>query len=201
MIRLMKMAHHFKKNKWILLILLVPFVSILLIIQFRHVYIPTNQEIIENIKNTDGYMSNVEYVIQNSRGEYKESVNLYYSRQNETRLEFENNEVKIYNDEVTSVHEDNYSYEIARDFDMFYPLAFIHSILQSEINEINDGTEEWGDINYLEVDLSLNNKNRHISKAKVYINKEDKTPILTKLYDDQGKERVTIKYNDFKYIE
>lgn len=201
MIRLMKMADHFKKNKWILLILLVPFVSILLIIQFRHVYIPTNQEIIENIKNTDGYMSNVEYVIQNSRGEYKENVNLYYSRQNQTRLEFENNEVKIYNNEVTSVQKDDYSYEIARDFDMFYPLAFIHSILQSEINEINDGTEEWGDINYLEVDLSLNNKNRHISKAKVYINKEDKTPILTKLYDDQGKERVTIKYNDFKYIE
>jgi outer membrane lipoprotein-sorting protein len=197
----MKMADHFKKNKWILLILLVPFVSILLIIQFRHVYIPTNQEIIENIKNTDGYMSNVEYVIQNSRGEYKENVNLYYSRQNQTRLEFENNEVKIYNNEVTSVQKDDYSYEIARDFDMFYPLAFIHSILQSEINEINDGTEEWGDINYLEVDLSLNNKNRHISKAKVYINKEDKTPILTKLYDDQGKERVTIKYNDFKYIE
>lgn len=201
MVRLMKIADHFKKNKWILLILLVPFVSILLIIQFRHVYIPTNQEIIENIKNTDGYMSNVEYVIQNSRGEYQESVDLYYSKQNQTKLEFANNKVKTYKNEVITVHENDYSYEIASDFDMFYPLAFIHSILQSEINEIYDGTEEWGDINYLEVDLSLNNKNKHISKAKVYINKEDKTPILTKLYDDQGKERVMIKYNDFKYIE
>lgn len=201
MAREKKLAKYLKKIKWVLLILLVPFISIFLIIQFRHVYMPTNEEIVESLINTKGYTTKAEYIIKNSRGEYKEETSMYYSKENGMRLEFGENRIKIYKNGIISIQENEYKYELNGDFDSLYPMGFVQNILGYEIEDIKEGSEEWGEIKYIEINVNIPSKNRHISRAKVYINKEDKAPIVTKIYDDENNERVIIKYKEFENLK
>lgn len=201
MARLEKIAKHLKKIKWVLLILLVPFISILLIIQFRHTYVPTNEEIVEAVVNAKGYSTKAEFIINNSRGEYKDETSMYYSRDDGMRLEYGEDRIKIYKNGIISVQESDYKYELNGDFDLLYPLGFVQNILGYEIKDIKEGAEEWGEIKYLEIDVEIPSKNKHISKAKIYVNKEDKVPILTKIYDDEDNDRVMIIYKEFEYLK
>jgi len=201
MARLEKIAKHLKRIKWVLLILLVPFISILLIIQFRHIYVPTNEEIVEAVVNAKGYSTKAEYIINNSRGEYRDKTSMYYSREDGMRLEYGEDRTKIYKNGIISIEENDYKYELNGDFDLLYPLGFVQNILGYEIKDIKEGSEEWGEMKYLEIDVDIPSKNKHISKAKIYINKEDKVPILTKIYDDENNERVMIIYKEFEYLK
>ena len=53
----------------------------------------------------------------------------------------------------------------------------------------------------MEIYINLSSKNKHLSKAIVYINKEDKSPIITKIYNSDGEESVIIVYDKFEYLE
>ena len=53
-----------KKKIIIAVLLLIPFISILLVIVFRGVILPTNEEIIKSLKNIKYYEANVEYMHQ-----------------------------------------------------------------------------------------------------------------------------------------
>lgn len=191
-----------KERKGIfLLLLLIPFISIIIIICFRHNYMPTNEEIVEYMKNSRAYTSKVEYTIKNSKGEYTEDTNIYYCKDVGMRIEFGKDRVKIYKDGFISMQDKGDEYELEKDFDSLYPLAFINNLLMGEIEEVTEGSEEWGETKYLEVKINLSNINDHMIAAKVYINKEDKKPIVTKIYDKQGKVRVEILYKDFNYLK
>ena len=191
------------KGKYIVIstLLLVPFISIFLIIQFRHIFMPTNDEIIEYVMKSEGYRSDAEYTIINSKGKFEEEVTMYYKKNYGFRVEFPEERVKIYKDGYISIVENDYEYELNEGFDTLYPLGFVSNILKNEITEVNEGTEEWGDIKYLEICINLSIKNKHLCKAKVYINKEDKSPIVTKIYDSDGEESVIIVYDDFNYLD
>lgn len=201
MARVNKLAKYLKKSKKVLFILLVPFISIFLIIQFRHVYMPTNEEIVESLINTKDYCTRAEYIIKNSRGEHKEEIKMYYSKENGMKLEFGENRIKIYQNGIINIQENEYKYEVNDDFDTLYPMGFVQNILSYEIEDIKENSEEWGEIKYIEINVNIPSKNKHISKAKVYINKEDKTPIVTKIYDDENNERVIIKYKEFEDLK
>ena len=179
----------------LLLLLLIPFISIIAIIGFRHNYAPTNEEIIEYIKKSKAYTSKAEYKIKNSKGEYKEDTNIGM------RIEFGQDRIKIYKDGYISMQDKGGKYELEKDFDSLYPLSFVSNLLCGDIEEINEGAEEWGDIQYLEIKVNLSNINDHMTSAKIYINKEDKTPIVTKIYDKDGKSRVDIVYKEFNYLK
>lgn len=185
----------------ILFLLLIPFISILAIIMFRHNYAPTNEEIIECVKTSKAYTSKAEYVIKNSKEEYKEDTSIYYCKDVGMRIEFGEDRVKIYKDGYISMQDKRDKYELEKDFDALYPLAFVNNLLNGEIKEVNEGSEEWGDTKYLEVEVNLSNINDHMTSAKVYINKEDKKPILTRIYDKNGKSRVDILYKEFNYLK
>ena len=201
MTNLAKAANNLKRSRWVLLILLILFVSVLLIIEFRHIYTPTNEEIIESILKVNAYTANAEYSIKNSRGEYKEEVSMCYSKEDGMRLRFSNDRIKVYKDNNIYIKDNDCEYDIDRNFDSFYPLGFVQDILGYEIIDIMDGTEDWGELEYLEVDINISSKNKHLSKARLYINKEDKVPILIKIYDADEKERVIITYKEFQYLK
>lgn len=188
-------------KKWIFLLLLIPFVSIILVIIFRHNYYPSNEEIIENVKNTNAYMANAKYTIENSRGKYEENTKIYYSKNYGMRIEFGTDRIKLYRDSTIDMTDKGDKYELDGQFDKLYPLAFINELLSNNIQEIREGAEEWGDTKYLEITLNLPYKNNHMTSAKLYINKEDNTPIIAKIRDINGEDRVTIAYTDFKYMK
>ena len=190
------------KNKKVLLLLLflIPFISIVIAIIFRHVYIPTNDEVIEYVRNAKIYSSKAKYSVKNSKGEYEEECNIYYCKNQGMRIEFKEDRVKIYKDGFISMNDSGDKYEIDENFDEVYPLAFMNSLLSNNIVDTKEGSEEWGDTKYIEVDIELPFKNNHINLAKLYINKSTKKPIVTKVYDINNKEKLDIIYDDFKYL-
>ena len=188
------------KNKRILLLLFVPFISIIMVIIFRNVSNPTNTEIVEYLKESKMYSCKVKYIVKNDKGEYTEESKLYYCKNKGMRIEFEEDRVKIYRDGFISMNDSGYEYEINENLDRVYPLAFVNNILDNNIISIEEGTEEWGDTKYIEVNLQLNFKNNHMNLAKLYINKDTKSPIVTKVYDINNKEKLEIIYEDFKYL-
>ena len=67
-----------KKKIIIILLLAVPFISILFIIFFRGVLMPSNEEIIEGLKNINAYEAKVKYVMKNDKGEEIEETKQKY---------------------------------------------------------------------------------------------------------------------------
>ncbi|MBE6047688.1 MAG: hypothetical protein E7213_04660 [Clostridium sp.] len=191
----------FKDKKYILLLLLIPFISIIMVIAFRNVYNPTNEEIIDKLKDAKMYSCTVKYLVNNDKGEYEEQSKLYYCKDKGMRIEFENDRVKIYKDGFISMNDRGYEYQIDENLDKVYPLAFMNSILSNNIVKIQEGSEEWGDAKYIEVEIELPFKNNHMNFAKLYINKNTKSPIITKIYDMNNKEKMQIIYDDFKYLD
>lgn len=190
-----------KFKKWAFLLLVIPFISIIIVVIFRHSYLSTNDEIIEEVRNAENYTSKAEYKIKNSRGEYKENTTIYYSKEQGMRIEFEEDRVKIYNGESIKINDNGYEYELKGDFDQLYPLAFINNLLLNKIQYIEDGSEDWGEVQYIEIGIELPFKNNHMTYAKLFINKKDKVPIVAKVYDVNKEERVTIIYKDFEYLK
>ena len=184
--------------RWIFFTL-IPIITIIIIIQFRRIVMPTNEEIIQYIKNVNSYSTKIEYTIRNSKGNYVEEVEAKYNKGNGMTVIFPDNKIKIYKDEFISINEKNLEYDLNSDSDLLFPLGFINKILEGNISNIDEKTEEWGDIKYLDIDIELDSKNNHMKKIKVYINKGDKTPILIKVFDKDNCEKVTIKFKDFNF--
>lgn len=184
------------------ILVLIPIFVILLIVLCRHVIMPSNEDIVNDLKNTKCYSSKVEYSFINSRSESKESTMQYYSFGKGSRIEFNDGyrRVKVYKGgEIKVQGDDEEEYTLDKDIDVIYPLAFIENILSnSQSSDIKEVKAEWGDGIYLQVDIEYNNKNKHLNKAEFYIDKNKRVPVLLKIFDDSNKERILITYKDFK---
>jgi hypothetical protein len=108
-------------KKWAFLLLLIPFISIIIVVIFRNSYFPTNDEIIEDVKNAENYTSKVEYQVKNARGEYREDTTIYYSKEQGMRIEFKEDRVKIYKSDSININDNGYEYELKGDL-----INFIH---------------------------------------------------------------------------
>lgn len=191
------------KSKMLLsTLLLIPVITILAIVLFRKMLIPTNDEIINNVKNIKEYSTGVEYSFKNSRGEIKELTTQYYSSNKGLRIEFgqDKKTVKVYNGGQIQVKDFNgEEFQLDENMDVIYPLASINNIFSTKIiGEIKEIPKEWDDGNYLEVNLKYDMNNKHFEEGKFYIDKKTKSPILLKIFDINGVERVIITYKDFK---
>lgn len=185
---------------WILV--LIPIFIIGVVIVGRKIATPSNEKIIENLQNTKNYSCSVEYTFVNSKDEYKENTMQYYSADNGMRIEFqdEGGRVKVYKgSEIQMKEENGQDYTVDKNIDEIYPLAFMENILDKSICK---GMEvinpEWSDKEYIKVNIDYPNGNKHLDKAEFYVDKKTKCPVLLKISDDAGKERIVISYKDFK---
>lgn len=188
-----------KKKILAVLLMIIPFISIILVISFRHVAEPTNEEILEHVKNMKRYDTIAEYTITNTRGTYNEKTKVLFCDDHGIRIDFGEELTKFYNeDKVTMVYNKKQEkYEIKRDLDNLYPLGVMNEIFKNPVLEVSEGQEEWGDLKYLKVDFDLITNNNHLDKATLYINKSKKEPLLIKIFDNEDKERVKIEYREF----
>ncbi|MBB6625130.1 germination lipoprotein GerS-related protein [Clostridium gasigenes] len=194
-----------KKKVLITLLLCIPFISIILVIMFRLTVVPTNEEVISQLKEITCYKTNVEYITNNSRGEEKEETTQYYSEDKGARIDFGIDRIKFYKDGNIRV-EDNISnkeYNVEADLDKLHSLAFMKNLLSYPIEEgsIKEGQEEWGEKKYIELTLELFLENDHLDKAKVFIDKKEKTPIGAIIYDKEGNDRLRIIYKNFEKLK
>lgn len=194
-----------KKKIIIAVLLLIPFISILLAVLFRGVIMPTNEEIIKSLKEIKYYEANVEYIIKNTRGEEREETKQYYSIDDGVRVEFGEEIIKTYKkDGITVVNNiSNENYVIDNSMDILHPIAFVNKILSFPIktDSLIEDQEEWGDTIYIQLDVELFLNNAHLDKARIFIDKKNKTPIGIIVYDQLGNDTVRIIYKDFKKLK
>lgn len=192
----------FGKKLFIGILIFTPIVIILLVILFRNVVTPSNESIINNLKNMKFYSSKVNYIFKNSKSQFEEDTIQYYSFDKGSRIEFQdgNGRVKVYNGGEIKVEESSEGeYSLNKDIDTIYPLAFIGKILSNSENiQIKEVKNEWGDSIYLKVDIKYDVKNKYLSKAEFFVDKNKGVPVLLKILDDENKERIIITYKDFK---
>ena len=192
----------FNKKVIIGILVFIPIFVILLIILCRDAITPSNQDIINELKNTKCYSSKVEYVFKNSKSQFEESTMQYYSFNKGSRIEFKDGyeRVKVYKGEEIKVEGNaDEEYILDKDIDIIHPLAFIENVLSNpQDGEIKEVKAEWGEGIYLQVDINYNSENKHLNKAEFYIDKDKKVPVLLRILDDNNKERVVISYKDFK---
>ena len=194
-----------KKKIIITLLLIVPFISIFLVVIFRGVLSPNNEEIIRDLKNIKCYETKVEYIVKNSKGEEREDTVQYYSKDEGVRVEFDDNKIKLYKSDGIHVKDNSSTgeYVIESDMDILHSMAFINKILSYPLksDSIKEGQEEWGDKIYIQVDTELFLNNEHFNSARIFINKKTKTPIGIIIYDKDGNDSVRIIYEDFKIVK
>lgn len=187
---------------WIILTLLtIPILILVIIIFFRHSYVLTNEEVVERIKNTPMYKSEIEYIVKNSRSEYSENIRLLYYKNMGLRIEFEKDRVKVYKNGQIFVEENGNKYEANKGVDEVYPLADVNNILSNEVLTIEEGKEEWGDKIYIKVIVKLPFENEHMEYACIFLDKENQIPLMTQIYDVKDNERIRITYKTFKKLK
>lgn len=197
-----------KLEKWIMkkkiltiIFFFIPIIILILMVLLRYNLVTSNEEIIKNLKDIKYYSSEVEYLFKNSKSEFSEKTIQYYSKESGRRIEFQDEykRVKVYNGAEIKVECNQEEFILDKDIDTLYPLAFIDNVLSNPIvGDIKEVKTDWGDNYYLEVDIKYNSKNKHLNKAKFYVDKNRRTPVLLKILDDTNKERVIVKYKDFK---
>lgn len=194
-----------KKKILTLVLFLLPLASIILVVIYRMTAEPSNNKVIDSLRNIEMYKSDVDYIIKNSRGTEKESTTQYYSSQKGKRIDFEEDRSKIYLEDKIIIKDNisNKTYEVEEKIDYFHKIAFLDVLLSSPITseEIKVGQEEWGDTEYIQIDCDLILTNDHLNTAKIFIDKNNKTPIGVIVYDKEGKERVRIVYTNFEKLK
>ncbi|WP_195963883.1 germination lipoprotein GerS-related protein [Clostridium cuniculi] len=194
-----------KKKIIITLLLIIPFISIFLVVIFRGILSPSNEDIIRDLKNIKCYETKVEYIVKNSKGEERESTVQYYSKEEGVRVEFDDDKVKLYKSYGIHVRDNSSTgeYVIESDMDILHSMAFMNKILSYPLksDSIKEGQEEWGDKIYIQVDTELFLNNEHFNSARIFINKKTKTPIGIVIYDKDGNDSVRIIYEDFKIVK
>ena len=194
-----------KKKIIITLLLIIPFISIFLVVIFRGIISPNNEEIIRELKNIKCYETKVEYIVKNSKGEEREDTVQYYSKDKGVRVEFKDDKIKLYKEDGIHVKDNSSTgeYVIESDMDILHSMAFMNKILSYPLksDSIKEGQEEWGDTIYIQVDTELFLNNEPFNSARIFINKKTKTPIGIVIYDKDGNDSVRIIYEDFKIVK
>lgn len=177
-----------------------PIIIILLIIVFRNAVTPSNESIINDLKNVKYYSCKVNYIFKNSKSQFEEDTVQYYGFNKGSRIEFNDGRVKVYNGGEIKVEENREGeYILNKDIDIIYPLAFIGNVLaNTENTEVKEVKNEWNDSIYLQVDITYNVNNKHLNKAEFFVDKNKGVPVLLKILDANNEERIIITYKDFK---
>ncbi len=145
------------------------------------------------------YDTIAEYTISNNRATYNEKTKILFFDDHGFRIDFGEELTKLYYEDkiVMAYNKKNEKYEVKRDLDSLYPLGVMSEIFKNPVLEVSEGQQEWGDLQYLKVDFDLITNNNHLDKATLYIDKSKKQPLLIKIYDNKGSERVKIEYREF----
>ena len=194
-----------RKKIIITLLLIIPFISIVLVVIFRGVLSPNNEEIIRDLKNIKCYETKVEYIVKNSKGEEREETTQYYSKDDGVRIEFADEKVKLYKSDGIHVKDNSSTgeYIVDNEMDILHSMAFMNKILSYPLKSesVKEGQVEWGVIIFIQVDTELFLNNEHFNSARIFINKKTKTPIGIIVYDKDGNDSMRIIYEDFKILK
>ena len=73
--------------------------------------------------------------------------------------------------------------------------------MKNKVLNISEDSEEWGEIEYINIEMLLKGNNENINKANLYIDKKNKVPIMIRVFDRNNKLRIVIKFEEFQYLD
>ena len=157
----------------------------------------------DHLRFIERYSTEVDYLVINPKGQYREKAMLFYSSKAGHRLELGEERVLLYKKEGITVQDlkNNKSYELKSDYDEFYRWAFIREFITLIYTneEVKIYSQEKEGKNYLFIELYIPGGNKHIHKGILQVNKETKAPELLTIYDSDGELRAEITYLNFKF--
>ena len=149
-------------------------------------------KIVKDIITATEYEVDIEYTTKNSRGEFKEKGKIFH-KNNETKLVLEDKEQIFSKDKIIINYFDgDKHFSVDRSYDEFYRF-FLLDELPKYLKEKKYTQEE----DKLTINFKTDSSNRNFVEARLIVNLREKEPESLVIFDEKGKERVTVEYSNF----
>lgn len=154
------------------------------------------------LKSLKTYQCSMDITVKNDKQNLNYTAKQFYSKKFGYRFDFDNDRKIFYNNDKLYVSDmiNGQRYVLDNDFGYIYKVSFIGEFIKlMYTNESIDQT--YKTLNGVEYEIfttDVPSNNRNISKAVLYVDVKTKLPVVVVLYDDNGKDKITIKYKDFK---
>lgn len=151
-------------------------------------------KIVKDIITAKEYEVDVEYTTKNSRGEFKEKAKIFHNNE-KTKLALVDKEQIFSKDKIEiNYFEGDKHFSVDRSYDEFYRF-----FLLNELPKYLSGkdTKYIQEEDKMTIDFKTDSLNRNFIVAKLIINLREKEPESLIIFDDKGKERVTVEYSNF----
>ncbi|QAA35004.1 germination lipoprotein GerS-related protein [Clostridium manihotivorum] len=194
-----------KRNRLLLILLFLIIAAVSIFAAYQRFFNITPEEILDEIKEIDAYSTDVSYTAISSRGEVKYDSTQWYDKTQGTKVEFKDGRINLYKENKIYIKDinSNRQYEMDKDSDQFYKLAFMDEIRKYIVldNEIKYYYKDINGIRYLMVEFSMLNGNKNMDKQLLVIDSEKRVPKELIIYDKKGSERGKIVYSNFKKLK
>ena len=151
-------------------------------------------KIVKDIITAREYEAEVEYTTKNSRGEFKEEAKIFHTN-DKTKLILSDKEQIFSKDKIEiNYFEGNKHFSVDRSYDEFYRF-FLLNELPKYLNE--EDTKYTQENDEMIIDFKTDSLNRNFATARLVIDLKEKEPESLIIFDDKGKDRVTVEYSNF----
>lgn len=159
------------------------------------------EEFIEDVLKAKQYTTNITYVVKNSRGEFKEKGQIYYNKEEGTKITLDNKEQLFKDDKIKITYfNENQSYEVPKSYDKFYKYLFINEISEFLIND--ESKQIYWDTSDTQkkavVEFMLPEGNQNFYKEVLIVDYKTKSPSKIIIYDKNGQDRIEANFENFQ---
>lgn len=158
-------------------------------------------DIIKQLKEIESYSCDIEIHNKNSKQEIVYYCKQYYNKKYGHRLDINDERVLIFKGNDIQINDLNSGafYVTSKDFDSVFKLSFIEEyigLLYTD-EEVKCVFENENGRNVMMIYLNIPGSNRNLSRAVMYVDAENATPIKTVIYDFSDSEKIQFVYNNF----
>lgn len=154
------------------------------------------------LKSLKTYQCSMDITVKNDKQNLNYVANQFYSKKFGYRFDFDKERKIFYNNDKLYVSDmiNGQRYVLDNDFGYIYKVSFIGEFIKlMYTNESIDNT--FKTLNGEEYEIfttDVPSNNRNISKAVLYVDVKTKLPVAAIMYDDSGKDKIIVKYKNFK---
>ncbi|ADL51019.1 germination lipoprotein GerS-related protein [Clostridium cellulovorans] len=161
----------------------------------------TNEEVLDYLKDIDGYSSDVTMEYKNSRQTSKDKCKQFYLKNYGYRVEINGERVLLFNKEKLIVNnlKTGHSFETSKEFDEIYRYTFFKdfiNLLYTE-QEIRTSIVKEGTKEYIKLSLIMLRNNNNINSGDLFIDNDSLVPYKLVIYNNKGEITLTAKYDNF----
>lgn len=158
-------------------------------------------DIIKQLKEIESYSCDIEIHNKNSKQEIVYYCKQYYNNKYGHRLDINDERVLIFKGNDIQINDLNSGafYVTSKDFDSVFKLSFIEEyigLLYTD-EEVKCVFENENGRNVMMIYLNIPGSNRNLSRAVMYVDAENATPIKTVIYDFSDSEKIQFVYKNF----